>query len=303
MRFPSSTLSLALCLSLPLSLPPLVAQTKTANGPELGPIKKTETGVAYHEVTTKSSGRETRLWVYLPDKVKKRGTPCVIIAPAGTRMCHGLGLAKGDQAEHTPWTAAGYVVVAYDIAGEWPKDDSEAKIKKAIKEFMKADAGVANGKAAVSFALRLPQVDRRRVFTAGHSSAATLALQLTAADSRVRGCAAFAPVTDLAKQFGGEGGNWLEETVKGSSSFFAKRSPSVLIKKLRVPIYLFVAEDDAVVAAKSLVAFAGTLGKRNKRVTLERVKRGGHYDPMIKVGIPGAIKWISQGMKPAPAKK
>ncbi len=55
-----------------------------------------------------------------------------------------------------------------------------------------------NGQAAIDYVLsRFPLVDREKIYTWGHSSAATLALLLAAKDPRVKRCIAMAPVTSL----------------------------------------------------------------------------------------------------------
>lgn len=70
--------------------------------------------------------------------------------------------------------------------------------ESAIKKFMHAQAGVKNAQMAISTALaELPILDPQRVYVAGHSSAATLALLVAANDKRVKGCIAYAPCVDV----------------------------------------------------------------------------------------------------------
>ena len=61
---------------------------------------------------------------------------------------------------------------------------------------MKARFGVSDGLTALDAALaKYPQIDPKRVYVAGHSSAGTLALQLAAAaPDRLKACVAFAPI-------------------------------------------------------------------------------------------------------------
>ncbi|MFK7743392.1 MAG: alpha/beta hydrolase family protein [Planctomycetota bacterium] len=263
-------------------------------------MKKTESGHGYHEVAAGESGHQTRFWIYLPSVVKARETPCVVIAPAGTRMFHALELSEGDQDEHTPWVEAGFVVVAYEIESRFEDTMTGKEIATNVKAFLAAKSGVENGKAAVSFAQRLPQVDASRIYVVGHSSAATLALQLAAADRRIGGVVAFAPVVDLGAHFGEEFPATLDGIVKGPSKKLFARSPHKLVSKLRQPLYLFCAKDDDVAPPARPAEFTGALQKRNKRVVLKSVDAGGHYEPMIDAGIPGAIEWVRSGMKATP---
>lgn len=57
------------------------------------------------------------------------------------------------------------------------------------------------------------------------------------------------------------------------------------------------ADDDDVAPLDRLSAYVDKLKKRNKRVQFITVASGGHYDPMIEAGIPGAIQWIQGGMQ------
>lgn len=294
MRLPLLLVSFVFCLST-------AAAQKAGGGPDLGPAKKTESGQAYHEIAPVDGKHRTKLWVYLPQDAKAGATPCVVIAPAGTRMFHGLGLAEGDQAEHTPWVKAGFAVVAYEIESRFEQTMSNKVLIGNIKDFLAAKSGVSNGKAAVAFAKSLPQVDADAIYAVGHSSAGTLALQLAAEDQRIAAAAAFAPVPDLEAHFGDEGPEMLDKLVRGSAKKLFSRSPHKQVSKLRCPTFLFVAEDDDVAPLDRLSTYVDKLKKRNKRVQFTTVARGGHYDPMIEAGIPGAIQWIQGGMQASAA--
>ncbi|MFK7740521.1 MAG: alpha/beta hydrolase family protein [Planctomycetota bacterium] len=277
------------------------AASPTKQAPDLGPTRTTESGQSYHEIAAEASGDRTKLWVYLPKDAKPASSPCVVIAPAGTRMFHGLGLAAGDQDEHTPWVQAGFLVVAYEIVSRFDEGMPQAKVAENIQAFVAAKSGIENGKAAVSFAAALPQVDAKRIYAAGHSSAATLALQLTASDKRIAGVVAFAPVVRLGEHLGKELQKALNTIVKGSADKILKLSPHELTAKLRRPLFLFVAKDDDVVSTNQLATFATKLRTRNKRVLFQQAASGGHYQPMIETGIASAIDWIRGGMKAKPA--
>src|SRR5262245_43535413 len=89
-----------------------------ASMPVLGRGSKLEPGITMHEVTLRSRNGSSRIWIYLPEEPTGRKLPCVLIAPAGSRLFHGMSLGQGSVAEHLPYVRAGFVVVAYDIDGD-----------------------------------------------------------------------------------------------------------------------------------------------------------------------------------------
>src|SRR6185369_9853980 len=112
-------------------------------------------------------------------------------------------LAEDDRAEHLPYVRAGFAVVAYEIDGPIRNPDkaTDAQIIAAAKAYKNSQAGLANAKMALDFAIdKIPSLDSDRIYTAGHSSAGTLALLVASHDQRIKGCAAFAPVTDVPKR-------------------------------------------------------------------------------------------------------
>src|SRR5258708_698363 len=144
--------------------------------PSLGPGKLIAPGVMLHEVALKPGGQGD-LWIYLPEKPASEKLPCVLIAPAGSNLLTGMKLDPGDSKEHIPYAKAGVVVVAYAIDGHL--DDrahvKDADVLAAPKAFMDSDAGATNARAALDYALaNVPNIDPKRIFSAGHSSAATL---------------------------------------------------------------------------------------------------------------------------------
>jgi dipeptidyl aminopeptidase/acylaminoacyl peptidase len=127
------------------------------------------------------------------------------------------------------------------------------------------------------------------VYTAGHSSAATLSLLVAQEEPRVSACVAFAPVTDLLK-FLGPG--FTGAAPPDYLDFLKRSSPLVGASKLRRPLFLFHAEDDTVVSVGESERFAEEVRKVNPAVTLVRAGSGGHYQPMVEQGIPQAIEWL-----------
>ena len=68
-------------------------------------------------------GTPRKIWVYFPKGKLPEKLPCILIDAAGSRLFHGINLTEGDSAEHYPYAAAGFAVVAYDISG--PLEDEE----------------------------------------------------------------------------------------------------------------------------------------------------------------------------------
>src|SRR5262249_41924296 len=248
--------------------------------------------VTVHEVTLNRQGVPMRLWVYLPTKAPAdKKLPMVLIAAAGSSLYHGMALADGDRREHVPYVQEGFAVVAYELDGPI-RGRSEAQIAEAIDAFRKANEGVDNAKAAIDYALaKVPQVDSRRIYAVGHSSAATLALQVAEQDERVAACVAFAPAVSV--------GDWLaplaaalDQRQPGTMDVLRRAAPDANAARLNAPTMLFYAADDDVVPTAKIATFANELRKTNPNVKLITVPSGGHYASMIKQGIPTAIAWL-----------
>lgn len=240
------------------------------------------------ELQQKSS---LRVWVYLPGK-EKASLPCVIVPPAGTRLFHGIRMTDGDRAEHRPYVQHGFAVVSFDISGELEDAGDADQCRTAIQRFIAADCGLADAKNALALACeRFPQIDRSRLYVAGHSSAATLALQIAASDLRVGACVAMAPIGDLAERFG-TGQKWLDSLVPGSSSRLVSHSPIHIASRIQCPVFLFHALDDENVRPETVRRLKSALLEHSLTVKYATVGSGGHYDSMIQVGLPAAVSWL-----------
>lgn len=228
-----------------------------------------------------------RIWIYRPKNIKGR-CPLVLIAPAGTPLYHGMNLGDGDVPEFTPYAKAGCVVVAYDVSGPVPEGSRVSS--GAIRAFVESNFGIKDAQRAIGYALKsIPEVDPRRVIVAGHSSAATLALQVAAADARVKACVAYAPVTDVNARLA-DIATQVERVAPGFTAKLSRFSPSNRRNRISLPLFLFHANDDDNVPAASVRQFAAW----NRAAKLVEVPSGGHYNSMIQVGIPSAIRWLRQ---------
>lgn len=245
------------------------------------------------ELRSKSGGR---VWVYLPQGMPtgaKLG--CVLVPPAGTPLFHGMALGEGDRPEHIPYVSAGFAVIAFDISGALPEKGSSAALPKALKGFADAKCGIDDALNALALALdKFPQIDPKRVFVAGHSSAGTLALQIAAASDQFQGCIAYAPVTDVEAHIGAGTIKTLDRLSPGVAKLFHDLSPINQAGAIRCPVFLFHADDDSIVSTASLVTFRDALAAAHKSAEYVSVKEGGHYDSMIDQGIPKAIAWLKE---------
>ncbi len=251
-------------------------------------------GIDATEVSLKippsAAGNSDRLILYLPHGQHRRHSlGCVFIAPAGVPMFAGNSQADGDRVEHVPYVKAGYAVAALDIDGKFDDSDkSLANMQATYAKFKAAAGGVINGKNALEYVLaKLPEVDPDRLYAAGHSSAATWALLFAEYEPRIKGCIAYAPLSDL---FGRapSGRSAAESHFPG----IAKFSPQESIERLRCPVFVFQAEDDRVIPIDINRRFVEALKRSNSEVTFHTVTAGDHYQSMIAEGIPQGIHWL-----------
>ncbi len=296
---------------LPPPLPPSNLPTTRVTGnvipaaqfPPRGKGRILEQGIRVYEVTAKGDPNQPTTsmtaWLYVPDRVNAvKSLPCVVIAPAGTVLLTGIDLADGDRPEHVPYVRAGYAVLAYSLDG--PVDNSRpqqinADLVAACDKFVAANAGLLNADAAIRWMLKsAPEVDPQRLFAAGHSSAGTMALVLCENDARIRACAAFAPRSDVMRNFPGNQRAAVLATVPNSKAILYDFNPAHHIGAINCPVFLFQARDDDTITSDETSRFARTLSEAGKRVTLEFVDEGGHYDPMITTGIPHAIDFFNK---------
>jgi dipeptidyl aminopeptidase/acylaminoacyl peptidase len=280
-------------LALTMVMVVAASASRAADLPDLPVGRELAPGVAVHELTLDRQGAPMRLWVYLPTGAPPdRTLPTVLIAPAGSRLFHGMTLGNGDRPEHVPYVAEGLAVVAYEIDGPIAEGATAAQLWDAITAYRKAKAGVDNAKAAIAYALaKVPQVDPRRIYAVGHSSAATLALQVAEQDEQIAASIAFAPVVNVSDRLGSMA-TQLDRGEPGMMDFLRRMSPDTNVARLKVPTLLFYAKDDDVVPTAKIDAFANELRKTNPNVKVITAPSGGHYGSMKEQGIPAAIAWL-----------
>lgn len=244
-------------------------------------------------------GGATQLQVYMPPgEHAEKSLGCVLVAPAGTNLL--VGSAIDDLSYHDealPYAEAGYLTIKYSIDGG--VGDLEAatdnEIVAGYKKFRDAHYGVINTQRAIDFAETYPEVDRTRIYVAGHSSAGTLALLAAVHEPRVRGCIAYAPCSDVESFHGDLQSNLAMRFLFPDLQFVCHdSSPMTYADQLKCPLFLFHAQDDSVVKISDTQSFAQQVRSHNSSVELYEVPYGEHYDSMIQQGIPRALLWLQQ---------
>ena len=270
----------------PMTFPPRPVATLIGNGIHLFDVSLTGPG----------PGQTMRMWVYLPPGAhREKSLPCVLIAPAGSNLITGMKLGNGDAPEHLPYASAGFAVVAYELDGALPemaKPDQEAA---AVRAYVASKGGVFNAQTALDYvAERVPEVDPNRVYTAGHSSAATVALVVAASDARVKGTVAYAPAVNLRSFLGIDMTRIVTKAVPKAEPFLDYGSPDRRVADYTSPVMLFAARDDNTISPQRVTDFANALKGAGKSAELVMVDAGGHYDAMIRDGIPAGIAWLTK---------
>jgi dipeptidyl aminopeptidase/acylaminoacyl peptidase len=209
-------------------------------------------------------------------------------------------LEEGDRPEHLPWVRKGFAVVAFEIDGPLSDTTTKREAGEAIDAFLAAHAGIDDAKAAFDFAAARPEIDEKRIYIVGHSSAATLALQAAEHDPRIAACVAFAPACDLATRLE-KATAFLDDLRPGTMDFLTEFSPDRHANDLSCPTMLFTARDDTNVPSASVLKFANQLQATNPRVKVITVNSGGHTESMLEQGIPAAVAFLqslSNGNQP-----
>ncbi|MFT5124973.1 MAG: dienelactone hydrolase, partial [Verrucomicrobiales bacterium] len=241
---------------------------------------------------THTNGLGTDLWIYVPYGTSKTKQNCLLIPSAGTDLASGTRLSDDDIAEHLPYLHENFIVVAFSISGRGagsPLIESKAK-----KRFMTARGGVQNGRKALDYILHyFPRLNPSRIFCAGHSSAGTLSLQLAAADPRIKGCVAYAPITNFETLPPAHRQQIESFTyVEGFLPYFYASAPNQISQSLRIPVFIYHSRLDERVPISQSIDFVAMLDETNTQVTFKRGASPGHYESMFEEGIPEAIMWL-----------
>ncbi len=277
------------------------------NFPDLDGGREIEPGIMFYEVKLGPPkpapnvpvGHSGKLWVYLPKgDAALHSLPCVLITGAGSNLLTGMELGDGDRGEQLPYARAGFAVVAYELDGHIgdPQKASDADHTRGMTQFLRARCGLVNARNAIEFTLKkLLQVDPARLYTAGHSSAATISLLVAENEPRIAACVAYNPRVDLGKHLASPADRqWLKAHVNGWEAYIKEYDPRKNESKLKCPVFLFHTLDDTVVPPTESRDMASRLRAAGKSVTLVLGTKGDHHDPMMEYGIPRAIDWLTK---------
>ena len=275
-----------------------LATSSRADFPPRSDAKLLDGGIRQYDVhlTGNGPGQALHLLVYLPaGDQTEHSLPCVLVAPAGTNLAVGNAIEDGYTAETLPYVKAGFAAVKYELDGDMPEKPTNAQLFKAVTAFVAAHGGVDDARAAIDYLLaRVPEVSPDRIYTAGHSSAATVALDVAAADPRIKACCAYAPCPDLRKRLPARFVKAVAAHVAGFDGFVDEASPDHHVAQLAAkPVLLFSAEDDRNIRTADVTAFADALKAAGSTTCrLVTVPTGGHYQSMIDRGIPAGIEFL-----------
>lgn len=244
-------------------------------------------------------GGKMEMNIYMPPGTYPGGAlGCVLVAPAGTNLLVGNSVDGADYHDETlPYAEAGFVVIQYSLDGDIDMEHAtEEQFSEAFREFRMAMAGARNTSLAMRYATEvLEEVDPRRIFVAGHSSAGTVALNSTYFAPGIAGCAAFAPCSDPeafhADLYSVPG---LNSIFPGMRGFDRMNSPMANASRIRCPIFVFQASADGVVDCNETRTFVEKVKKTNRQVKYVEVVGGDHYNSMIQQGIPAAVRWFKE---------
>ncbi len=280
------------CHQTPRSRPLIAIETL----PTLPKLALLEPGVEFAEIKLpRTDERKSKLWVYLPEKRPAGGLGCVLIAPAGGTLLTGTTVGEGSRPEHLPYVRAGFAVIAYDVDGDIADKPSDGEVIRGAQDFLDADFGLRNTQFAYDYAVHRLKINPKRIYTAGHSSAATIALQ-AAPRVGAKACIAYAPCVDLNARVG-KVLPLIDRKIPGfRQALLHYSSPDNIVNRenLRCPVFLFHARDDSNLPFNLTERYAKTLQKTNPSVTFVAADLGDHYDSMIEQGIPAGIRWLKE---------
>ena len=293
--FVVAMLGVLIVANRPAAKPPAPDAQQPASDltPDLPAPQQLENGIRLYDVHLMRAGVPMELWAYLPNPLPSGKLPCVLIAPAGSRLFHGMSLDVGDRVEHLPYVRRGFAVVAYQLDGKMQDRPTDAQGGMPSRNSATPTPG------STTPPLRLITSTRRfRRSTQSESTRwviAPLALWRFRSPRTIRGSRPASPSRQRAilvpfPAGAARIGNAAIRFVR----FFVKLSPDQNIDRLKCPTMLFTAADDRNVPTESVVAFATQLRHTNAHVKLVQVPTGGHYNSMIKQGIPAAIEWLGQ---------
>jgi len=283
--------------------------------PDLGPAAPVgDAGVQVHHVDLGPvagnegwPGMKMTMRVYLPPgDHPARSLPCVLVAPAGTTLLSGMALDDADYHDETlPYAEAGMAVVHYSLDGDESDAPPEGNpLKAPYLRFRASCAGVVDTRNALEFALaKLPMVNPKQIFAAGHSSAGTLALLAAEHELRLAGALAYAPATDVVGRM--EGAEDLPPALAGiffpqMKEFLTQSSPLTHVSSTKCPVFLYHSKHDDNTKSSDSQTFVDKLKAAGKDVTFVLSDAGGATPPGNPAAVPNFPPVPGPGLAPPP---
>lgn len=272
--------------------------------PDLGPARPFGQSIVLH-ITSIPRGMQKPLTmnIFIPKgEHGNQSLPVMFESPNGTNLLHGANVEiPKPSSEYLPFTEAGMITVTFAIDGNMPRSIGPeggprymTALQKAYKEFVDADAGVANGKLAIDYVLeKVPSADPKRLYIWGHSSAATLSLLMASKDKRLSKCIAMAPITDLHQRLGELlTEKSMEQLLPNLPEYFKSGSPITYVQELKCPVFVAHAHDDDNEPFKNTQAYVKSLRDAGGNITFEDPASGGHYQALLNAAVPKAVQWL-----------
>jgi dipeptidyl aminopeptidase/acylaminoacyl peptidase len=207
-----------------------------------------------------SAGRQLMAWIAIPSG---RGPHPALLYAHG-----GYALASEDFEDVRPFVQAGYVVMTPTWRGENGNPG----------DFEMSYGEVEDALAALDYLAKQPEVDRNRLFAAGHSAGGTIAILLAESTPDLRGaaaCGAFPDVRSALQQY--------NQPIQKEAPYdwhdaqeAELRSPARYLADLQCPLSLFNSDRENlyIAQAKSMAEQARNL---HRSVTVEVIANTDHY--------------------------
>ncbi len=221
-----------------------------------------------------------KAWLLVPPGSDKGATPAVLRIPAGGNLFKPAILGLGTVPEIEPYFTAGYVTLVMSFRGTLANGG----------KFSESKGGLEDVLAALEYLKKLPEVDSKNIYVAGHSSAASLALRVSEVSDIPRAVAAFSPVTDWTGFFKERVKDLSEESRK----YLKDASAITHAAETRCPVLLTHGTRDSIAPLAQSETMAAKLKEAKKHCEFVKIQEGNHYDSMLRVGIPLSLAFFSE---------
>jgi len=215
-----------------------------------------------------------QLWIFRPKgSHPEHSMPCLFIARGDIRMIYGSSLDEDESEEYESYAHEGFIIVAYSLDGE-ETETTEAEsfnnAVRAIKAFKASHGGIANARKAIDYVLHnLPEADPQRLYAGGSNSGGAVALNLAAAEPRIRAVYALAPITDaLGDRSDGDADlAKLETPIPDIRNFVREVSPISHVRDMHCPIFIYQPGFDLLKTRASVETYCKALTDAGADVT------------------------------------